>query len=169
MKRSAKLAAAPFLLTLVSVISWVINPCRAEERAAIGPLQVGKRDLCPVCGMFVHKYPSWLAQVVFSDGTCASFDGPKDMFKYLFDLRKYNPKKSLGDIAGLWVTDYYATKWIDGKQARYVIGSDVLGPMGHELVPLGSDKAAQSFAKDHAGARILKFDEVDLNLVESMR
>jgi nitrous oxide reductase accessory protein NosL len=41
--------------------------------------------------------------------------------------------------------------------------------MGHELVPLGRDKAAQSFAKDHAGVRILNFDEVDLNLIESLR
>jgi copper chaperone NosL len=169
MKSRGKLAAASFFLVLVGVIAWIITPCRAEEKAVTGPLQVGKRDLCPVCGMFAHKYPNWLAQVVFSDGTCASFDGPKDMFKYIFDLRKYNPKKSLGEIAGLWVTDYYTTKWIDGKEARYVIGSDVLGPMGHELVPHSSDRAARSFSKDHAGARILKFDEVDLNLIESLR
>jgi len=41
--------------------------------------------------------------------------------------------------------------------------------MGHELVPHTGDRAARSFAKDHAGNRILKFDEVDLNLIESLR
>ena len=169
MKTSATPAAFLFYFILIGTLAWLKTPCMGEEQPARGPFQAGKKDLCPVCGMFVHKYPNWLAQIVFSDGTCAYFDGAKDMFKYLLDLRKFNPRKSLGDIAAFWVTDYYTVKWIDGKQAHYVIGSDVLGPMGHELVPHSSEKAAKSFAGDHAGKRILNFDEVDLNLIENLR
>jgi hypothetical protein len=48
--------------------------------------------------MFVAKYPDWLAQMVFKDGSSAHFDGAKDMFKYLFNLKKYNPSKTTEDI-----------------------------------------------------------------------
>ena len=35
----------------------------AGERA---PVVVGPKDKCPVCGMFVQKYPDWTCQVVFN-------------------------------------------------------------------------------------------------------
>jgi len=46
----------------------------------------GARDLCPVCGMVVAKYPNWIASVVWRDGHAHHFDGAKDMFKFLHDL-----------------------------------------------------------------------------------
>ena len=141
----------------------------ATEKTATGPFNVGNKDLCPVCGMFVHKYPNWIAQIIFEDRTYAFFDGAKDMFKYYFDLRKYNPKKKVENIVAIWVTDYYTTKLINGREACYVVGSDVLGPMGLELIPHKSEKAANAFVKDHGGQRILRFHEVDLNLIESLR
>ena len=44
---------------------------------------------CPVCGMFVNKYPKWTAVIETSDGTNYYFDGVKDMMKFmqLFALR----------------------------------------------------------------------------------
>jgi copper chaperone NosL len=38
------------------------------------------KDKCPVCGMFIFKYPDWTSAVIFKDGSRAFFDGPKDMF-----------------------------------------------------------------------------------------
>ena len=151
------------IINLSSIPAW------AEKESSIGPFKVTKKDLCPVCGMFVHKYPNWEAQIIFNDKTYAFFDGAKDMFKYCFDLRKYNPKKTIDDIVAIWVTDYYRVKLIDGHKAFYVTGSDVLGPMGHELIPHASEKAAKHFGKDHGGNKILRFDEIDLNLIESLR
>lgn len=159
---------------LVSVSIQVIivlffTAALAGEKSSIGPYKVVKKDLCPVCGMFVHKYPNWVGQIVFNDKTYASFDGAKDMFKYYFDLKKYNPKKKVDDIGGIWATDYYTLTLIDGKTAFYVVGSDLLGPMGRELIPHRSAKAAKNFMKDHGGNKILKFDEVDIDLIESLR
>ena len=91
------------------------------------------------------------------------------MFKYLFGLKKYNPKKKVENIVAVWVPDYYTTKLIDGREAYYVVGSDVLGPMGRELIPHQNEKAAVSFSKDHGGQRILRFKEIDSNLLESLR
>jgi nitrous oxide reductase accessory protein NosL len=54
---------------------------------------------------------------------------------------------------------------IEARQAYYVIGSDVLGPMGHELIPLENQADAEEFLHDHGGTRILRFKEVTLPLL----
>ncbi|MCB1758929.1 MAG: nitrous oxide reductase accessory protein NosL [Gammaproteobacteria bacterium] len=115
---------------------------------------------CPVCGMFVAKYPEWIATVQYRDGHAHHFDGAKDMFKYLFDLPRWAPGHNAANIRAIGVTEYYGLTLIDAREAYYVVGSDVLGPMGHELIPLASEGDAQEFLRDHRGARILRFDEV---------
>ncbi|HYG70620.1 MAG TPA: nitrous oxide reductase accessory protein NosL, partial [Anaeromyxobacteraceae bacterium] len=54
-------------------------------RAAPADPAPGPRERCPVCGMFVAKYPEWLASLRLRDGTVAWFDGPKDLARYLRD------------------------------------------------------------------------------------
>jgi nitrous oxide reductase accessory protein NosL len=124
----------------------------------------GVKDTCPVCGMFVAKYPEWIATVQYKDGHAHHFDGAKDMFKYLFDLHRWAPGHKAENIQTIGVTEYYGLTRIDAREALYVIGSDVLGPMGHELVPLESEADAEAFLRDHKGTRILRFDEVDKSL-----
>lgn len=120
----------------------------------------GPRDTCPVCGMFVAPYPYWIATVVWRDGKAVHFDGAKDFFKYLFDLSRYEPGRQRADIVSMGVTDYYSTERIEATGAWYVIGSDVLGPMGHEFLPLDTEADAKEFMADHKGKRILRFAEV---------
>lgn len=128
--------------------------------AAQMPPKPGAKDLCPVCGMLVAKYPNWVATVVWKDGHAHHFDGAKDMFKFLHDLPKYAAGHRREEIVGIWVTDFYGLERIDARTALYVTGSDVLGPMGHELVPLASRADADDFLKDHKGKRLLGFEQV---------
>ena len=51
---------------------------------------------------------------------------------------------------------------------RSVVGSDVLGPMGHELVPFVSENDAREFLEDHDGVRILRFDDIDPDLLRDL-
>ena len=46
-------------------------------------------DKCPVCGMFVYKYPDWTAEIIFEEGAVFYFDGAKDFFKFYFNLRYF--------------------------------------------------------------------------------
>jgi copper chaperone NosL len=128
----------------------------------------GPRDTCPVCGMFVAPYPYWVATVVWRDGKAVHFDGAKDLFKYLSDLPRYEPGRQRGDIVAMGVTGYYATERIDASQAWYVIGSDVLGPMGHELVPHDSEADAKEFVTDHKGRRVLRFADITPTLLAAL-
>ena len=124
------------------------------------PVTVKKSDKCPVCGMFVSGHKNWLAEIIFTDGTYVVFDGPKDMFRYYLDLKKYNPSKTASDIGSIYITEYYSTELKDARKVFFVLGSDVNGPMGAELVPLASETAAKEFLKDHKGKKVLKFNEV---------
>lgn len=126
------------------------------------------KDLCPVCGMIVSKYPNWVATVLYKDGHAHHFDGAKDMFKYLQDLQKYAPGHRKEDIKAIAVTDFYNLGEVDARQAWFVIGSDVLGPMGHEFVPLANRMDAEEFLKDHKGKRVLAFDQVSARLVDQV-
>lgn len=119
-----------------------------------------------MCGMYVAKYPQWIASLRFADGTVVFFDGPKDMFRYLLDLETFKPGASAEQVAAVLVTDYYSTRPIDGRAASYVVGSDVMGPMGAELVPTADRSHAETLLKDHGGDRVVGFADVTAELVK---
>jgi len=142
-----------------------------SARAGAGEVVVappGPNSVCPVCGMFVAKYPEWVAAAVFKDGHAHYFDGAKDLFKFLREVGKFDPGHSPADIAIVAVTDYYGVKTIDARGAFFVTGSDVLGPMGHELVALATKADADEFMADHKGRRILSFDEVGAEILKGL-
>ncbi|MEW8027065.1 MAG: nitrous oxide reductase accessory protein NosL [Candidatus Thiodiazotropha sp.] len=128
----------------------------------------GPKDTCPVCGMFVALYPDWIATVRYHGGHAHHFDGAKDLFKYLLDLPQWAPDHQLGHIEAIGVTEYYGVQRIDARKAYYVIGSDVLGPMGHELIPLETKADAEEFLRDHNGTRILRYEDVVLPLLQGL-
>lgn len=132
------------------------------------PPRPGPKDLCPVCGMLVSKYPNWVATIVYKDGHAHHFDGAKDMFKFWHAPSKYAAGHRRDDMFAIWVTDFYNLQPIDARQAFYVVGSDVLGPMGHEFVPLATREDADDFLKDHKGRKILRFNEVSARLPEML-
>jgi copper chaperone NosL len=133
----------------------------AASAAEKKPIEAKKGDKCQVCGMFVSGYPTWIAEIIFRDGTYAVFDGPKDMFRYFFNVAKYTPGKKQSDIDAIYVTEYYSAKFMDARKGIFfVLGSDVNGPMGRELVPVDTMERAKEFMKDHRGKRVLKFEEV---------
>jgi len=117
---------------------------------------------CPVCGMFVHKYPKWSALLVI-EGTKYYFDGVKDMMKYyIFDVDfPFNRAK----IEQFEVSDFYTLAAISAKDAYYVIGSDIFGPMGDELIPFKTKESAENFMRDHKGDKIVMFDAITDKLV----
>lgn len=130
--------------------------------------QPGKEEKCPVCGMFTYKYPDWIAQVTLKDGQSAYFDGAKDMFKYLLNMEKYAQGHDRSDVLRAYVTEYYELQPIDAESAYFVVGSDVLGPMGRELVPFATMEAAREFLKDHKGTKIVRFDDVSSSMVQGL-
>lgn len=127
---------------------------------AIEPNLPGKKDRCPVCGMFVAPYPDWIATIVLKDDSQIFFDGCKDLFRYYFDLPEGENKGTRGEIAEIYVTDYYSTKLVPAADVFFVLGSDVYGPMGKELIPVADKELAETFMRDHSGTRVLLFKQI---------
>jgi nitrous oxide reductase accessory protein NosL len=128
-------------------------------------LLVPSEAKCPVCGMFVGKYPKWAAFMVV-DGKKYYFDGVKDMMKYyIFDG---NFPYNRSSISKMSVSDYYTLEEVPAKEAIYVLGSNVFGPMGNELIPFKSKKSAQTFMQEHNGKAILMFDEITDKMVMAL-
>jgi copper chaperone NosL len=130
--------------------------------------EVKPEDRCAVCGMFVAKYPNWLSRIQHADGTILWFDGAKDMLAYYFNPGQFGPHSS-ESILDIRVKDYYSLAWTPARQAFFVTGSDVSGPMGHEFIPFSSREAAASFLKDHRGKKVWTFGEITATDVEALR
>ena len=164
-KEKFALFGLSLLLTLSLTLTLLSSLSHGGER---NPIKPSPKDKCPVCGMFVAKYPDFLAQILYKDGSSALFDGTKDMFKYYFNLKKYQQSKNPSDIGSIYVTNYYHLTLIDGLTAYYVIGSDIYGPMGRELIPFEKEADAKEFMKDNQGKSILRFKEITYERVKSL-
>jgi len=120
-------------------------------------LTVPKDAKCPVCGMFVSKYPKWAAMMKH-DGKVYYFDGVKDMMKYyIFDGDFPYDRTHISEMV---VSDYYSIEEIPAKEAFYVLDADVFGPMGHELTAFKNKKSAETFMAEHHGKKIVRFNEI---------
>ena len=54
--------------------------------AIAGPQEkIESSERCTVCGMFVAKYPNWVTQLCYVDGSVKFFDGTKDLMAHYFD------------------------------------------------------------------------------------
>ena len=148
-------------LLLLSIL-WVTVASQAASPSKSSPKSQGliPKGACAVCGMQVAAFPDWAAAVLYKDGSQTWFDGPKDLFAYLLDPGRYAPKRKSAEIASIQVKDYYGLKHVDARTARYVLGSDVLGPMGKELVPFATEASAREFLADHHGRKLLTFQDI---------
>jgi nitrous oxide reductase accessory protein NosL len=155
-------------LDALSLYLWFVKR-RGDLGEVEGAVEVDDSEKCPVCGMFVYKYPKWAAQIFFKHKDHEhhfSFDGVKDMMKFYFHPLKWGNYKTSTqkNISKILVTDYYSSKAIDGQKAYYVIGSNIYGPMGHEFVPFEHLEDAINFKNEHRGVKVLKFSEISQTL-----
>ena len=150
-----------------ALIFAMLNACSAQAADKLPPAPPAKAK-CPVCGMFVAKYTEWICSLSFKDGNRAYFDGPKDLFKFYLNPGRYGSARKQADVAAIQVKDYYSLASIDGREAYFVIGSDVFGPMGKELVPFAKKADAEGFLNDHGGKRLVRFGEITPALMKSL-
>ena len=110
-----------------------------------------KAERCKHCGMKIDPTSAWRTELVGDDGKVTTFDTPRCA---LTSWRSgATPAKSIR------VQEYYDRKERDGNDVRFIIGGDVLGPMGADLVPVDPPRASK-FIQDHAADRALRLDEI---------
>ncbi|MDQ7783497.1 MAG: nitrous oxide reductase accessory protein NosL [Desulfomonilaceae bacterium] len=129
----------------------------------------GKDDRCPVCGMFVYKYPKWAAGFVLQSGARFFHCCPKCLLHNLHNVPKYQPGQTRENVRGIWVTEYYTTKQTDAHEVLFVVGTTLVGPMGLDLIPVRGETAAQTLKEDYQGEFILTLDEVTAEMLDKVR
>lgn len=138
-----------------------------QNMKSLPPAKIAAEARCPVCGMWAARYVKWHTQIVFSDGGYRAFDGCKDMFTYLFEMAKFEKKYTAGDIAAIYVKDFSSGKWIDAQDASYVIGSNISGPMGSELIPVENQEQAMKIVTA-SGGRVINYIDVTMDMIQSV-
>lgn len=156
-----------FLLFSGDVV-FAIKLSRKKKSHSSTYIEISKKERCPVCGMFVSPYPKWITQIQHDDGSHHSFDGMKCMMRYYYNATKFDPGKKSIPIKRVLVRDYYTLKFISHDVAYYVVGSDVLGPMGHELIPFEKETRAKIFFDDHHAIKILRFGQITPELLDKL-
>lgn len=159
-------------LQAVTLYLWDIKRVNGDKKNS-DKIIVNEDEKCPVCGMYTYKYPKWIAQLYFTHGDHDhhfSFDGVKDLMKFYLEPKKWGNYEyyKKDKISKILVTDYYTQKTIDARKAYYVTGSDITGPMGYELIPFSNEKDAKIFKKDHYGKLILKFDDINVTIINKI-
>ncbi len=137
-------------LQMITTYLWDVEKLNKSMRK-IKSIKVPDDARCPICGMFVKNHPKWVSMIEEGNKKYY-FDGVKDMLKFIF--------KSNKEFKNIYVTDYFTTKKVDARKAYFVVGSDVYGPMGKELVAFESDEAAYNFKNDHFGKKVMLFSQL---------
>jgi hypothetical protein len=91
--------------------------------------------------MKIEPASAWLSYVTVG-GKELAFDTPRCA------IAAWRRAKGAG---GARFREYYSQELKPAEGLRFVEGSDVVGPMGPELVPVSTENAGK-FARDHNGA-----------------
>jgi nitrous oxide reductase accessory protein NosL len=142
----------PLLLTRRASLSVAFVALASCSRA--------KAARCAYCGMPIDPESPWNAELVKVDGTKGRFDSPRCA------LLAWRTGKV--DAKEIRVEEYYDRTWKSGSDVVFVASSDVMGPMGADLVPVDPERAKE-FAREHTGTRPLALEEVTLELLKELR
>jgi nitrous oxide reductase accessory protein NosL len=121
-------------------------------------MRISDSDRCPVCAMKAagRKLASAIA---LRSGETFYFCGTGCMIKSWL-----HPEIFLGhdkkQLARAVTTDYFSGKHIDALTARWVAGSNVVGPMGKAIVPLADEAAVKDFRRRHGGEHVFSLGEL---------
>lgn len=123
-------------------------------------------ERCAECGMLVNIDPRWMTgwrDAPLDDGTTGPkrFDTPKCMFQH---LRRHETDPARADA---WATEYYSQERRPLAELRFVVGSDLIGPMGQDLAPV-EPQHVERFIADHGG-EALTLGAVDAAVLERVR
>ena len=125
-----------------------------------GQMQIGEGDRCPVCAMRVTRHRRFVSAIELDDRRVYYFCGTGCMIKSWL-----HPEVFLGAnkaaLRRAVTREYFGGRQIDAASARWVAGSDVVGPMGRALVPLRDDADVAVFRRRHGGDVVFTLDELN--------
>lgn len=145
--------AAGALATLAALL--LATACNDAPSALAQP--TGR---CANCGMHVAADSGFTTGATTAAGADVVFDSPKCLFRWL-------TSPAGAGASATWVTEYFTRARTPVDDALYVLGSDISGPMGRDLVPVAPRERADHFAASHGG-RVITRAEITAEVVEGL-
>lgn len=138
--------------------SFVLGAC-SSVMAVVAVAGCKKDARCKHCGMKIDPASAWRAELVGDDGKVTQFDTPRCA---LTSWRSgTTPAKAIR------VQEYYDRQMRDGNDVRFVVGGDVVGPMGPDIVPVDPPRSSK-FIQDHTADRALRLEEITPQILSSI-
>ncbi len=127
--------------------------------ASFQPVKIESHKECPLCGMLPARYPMFNCQILFKDGGHEAFDSAVGLLVYLHFPEKagIEPRSA----AKIYFKDYLKESWIEADKTFFVTGSEIMGPMGVEFLPVDGKPAAEELKKREKGKEIIHFGKID--------
>jgi len=142
------------------------NAMITERRVKDGKIAepIDNKDECAVCRMYPARYAKHKCQLTDKDKKIYHFCSTQCLFRFLGNSREF----AKGDVspAMIWVTDYPSGSWIGAKNAYYLVGSKIQGPMGHEALAFDKNSEALSLSRQEGGD-VLMFSQVGIKRIEA--
>ncbi len=159
-----------FLIGVICLILIAGFPLHAMEGAHPKPgrlsldedgrMRISPQDRCPVCGMTVEHHRKFASAIQLKDRTTYYFCGTGCMIRSWM-----HPDIFLGvakaEVTLPVVREYFTGREIDARDAVWVAGSDVIGPMGPAMVPLKDERSMEVFIRRHGGKTHFRLEQMD--------
>jgi nitrous oxide reductase accessory protein NosL len=144
------------------------------------PVSLDQDDQCEVCGMVIPNHPGPTTEIFYADETPsghpnpARFDSTWEAFQYDFERQNKGWTRQVFYVTDYSAVDYELTTdggdtlisthvaaddFVDAETVTFVVGSDVKGAMGRDLIGFTEQSDAESFQSEHGGS-LVEFDEV---------
>ncbi len=127
-----------------------------EDEASAQRATTGR---CALCGMRVTRGSAFASGAVEANGQEVLFDSVKCMFRWLGQHT---------DARDPWTTEHLSRSEHPARDLFYVMGSDIDGPMGADLVPVDTREHAEQIRTSHHGTQILAFSEVTSDVLDEL-
>ncbi len=114
---------------------------------------------CPLCGMIPARYPQFHCQLVLKNGDYVAFDSATGLLTYLLFPDKTGMEP--GKVSQVYFKDYVTEAWIPSDQTYFVVGSEIMGPMGIEFLAVDSEENALAVKRQEKGELIIQYQQID--------
>jgi copper chaperone NosL len=135
-------------------------PRRSFVAGVLTLIACKREKRCKQCGMRIDPASPWTAELLADDGAVTTFDTPRCAFQ--------SWRRGSTPATSLRAQEYYDRRWARAEELRFVVGGDVLGPMGPDLVPV-DPRRAMKFVQDHGADRAYAAVEITLSVLDAIK
>ncbi|ELZ24981.1 NosL family protein [Halosimplex carlsbadense 2-9-1] len=160
----------------------------SDSGAAPDAVGLTTEDRCEVCGMVIPNHPGPSAEIFYADerpsghDNPARFDSTWEAFQYDFERRDRGWSREAFYVTDYSAVDYSVTEeggdrvvstypkadaFVDAESVTFVVGSDVKGAMGKDLIAFSTESDAESFADEYGGS-LAGFDDVSRETIAQL-